>query len=323
MNEFKTYQKGINLGGWLSQCEHTKQHYDTFLTKKDLHWIKEHGYDHVRLPVDYELLVTDHGEWKEDGFSYIDRCISWCKEEGLYMILDLHKTKGYTFDEPKSAYNFFKDPSLTEFFLNIWEEIARRYKNEKIIAFELLNEIVPYDVADQWNRIAEKAIERIRVITKDTYILVGGVCYNSISTVPLLKIARRENVVYTFHCYEPFIFTHQEAEWVDCIPKGIKVKYPESFDEVKTNLAGSIQQLLKERNINEFGKEFFEALFEQAINYAKEQKVPLYCGEYGVICYADELSKSRWFQDIEEVFGKYKIGHASWNYKSLMFGLHD
>ena len=29
-------EKGINFGGWLSQCIHTKEHYDTFITKDDV-----------------------------------------------------------------------------------------------------------------------------------------------------------------------------------------------------------------------------------------------------------------------------------------------
>ena len=29
------YQKGINLGGWYSQCDYSRQRYDTFITKED------------------------------------------------------------------------------------------------------------------------------------------------------------------------------------------------------------------------------------------------------------------------------------------------
>ena len=37
MMELKGYQKGINLGGWLSQCvSYTKEHFDTFILEDDI-----------------------------------------------------------------------------------------------------------------------------------------------------------------------------------------------------------------------------------------------------------------------------------------------
>ena len=52
MRDFKGYLKGINLGGWLSQCgkKYNEEHYNTFITKKDIDLIASWGMDHVRLP---------------------------------------------------------------------------------------------------------------------------------------------------------------------------------------------------------------------------------------------------------------------------------
>lgn len=323
MSTLEGFNKGVNLGGWLSQCMHTKEHQEQFIKEEDLRYIKLHKYDHVRVPVDYEVLVTDDGRWKEEGFFYLDRCISWCKKNDLHMIIDLHKTKGYTFDDPESSYAFFRDQSLMEFFFCIWEKLAARYGKEELVAFELLNEIVPYDVAEIWNEIIGIAVARIRAITKETYILIGGVCYNSISTIPLLRFPKSDHLIATFHCYEPFFFTHQGAAWVKIIPKGFRMRYPEEYDKASSFLAGSIQELLKENKVTTFGRSFFEILFEEALRVTKEAGVPLYCGEYGVICNADLESTRKWFHDIEAVFNRHGIGHASWNYKTLLFGLKE
>ncbi len=58
MRDFDGYKKGVNLGGWLSQCgnNYNKEHYDTFITEKDLETIKQWGLDHVRVPVDAEVI---------------------------------------------------------------------------------------------------------------------------------------------------------------------------------------------------------------------------------------------------------------------------
>ena len=93
------YMRGVNLGGWLSQFDApTKEHFDTFITEDDIRRIAGLGLDHVRVPVDYTVIETEDGEPIEEGYKYIDNCVQWCRENGLHMILDIHKTYGYSFD---------------------------------------------------------------------------------------------------------------------------------------------------------------------------------------------------------------------------------
>ena len=98
MKRWKGFEHGINLGGWLSQCDHTKERYDNFITEPDIARISSWGLDHIRIPVDYDLVETKEGEYIEEGFAYIRKVIDWAGKYGLNMILDLHKTYGYSFD---------------------------------------------------------------------------------------------------------------------------------------------------------------------------------------------------------------------------------
>ena len=43
MKQLNGFQRGINLGGWLSQCTPKKEHYDTFITEQDLRTIASWG----------------------------------------------------------------------------------------------------------------------------------------------------------------------------------------------------------------------------------------------------------------------------------------
>ena len=74
MKKFEGYEKGVNFGGWLSQCDHTKERYDTFITEADFEKVSK-KFDHVRIPVDYELILKDDYSFYEEGFSYIDFAI--------------------------------------------------------------------------------------------------------------------------------------------------------------------------------------------------------------------------------------------------------
>ena len=99
MRKFEHYLHGVNLGGWLSQNSDTsKKHYETFITEKDIAYIASLGLDHVRVPVDYILLEEEDGTPKSEGYLYLDNCLRWCRTHGIRMILDLHKTFGYSFD---------------------------------------------------------------------------------------------------------------------------------------------------------------------------------------------------------------------------------
>ena len=140
MRVFTGYQKGVDLGGWFSQCDHSEERYDTFITEKDFAVIKGWGCDHVRLPVDYDLLEDKNGAPREKGYERLERAISWARENGLNLVLDLHKTAGFSFDPGEREAGFFENEKYQERFCALWERIARRFgKYADQVAFELLN----------------------------------------------------------------------------------------------------------------------------------------------------------------------------------------
>lgn len=330
MKRFDGYERGINLGGWISQYnEASKTHFDTFITKTDITRIASWGLDHVRLPVDYEVVMDDDLTFKEDGFSYIDACLSWCREYRLNVILDLHKSKGYMFDAlavPDSD-KFFTESALQDAFYHIWREFARRYgKYSSFLTFELLNEVVNPAYGEKWNEIATECIKEVRAIAPDNTIIIGGTCNNAATTVSAIRLPSYDNIVLTFHCYEPMAFTHQKAYWVMDMPMDQEVEYPLSIEELREKSkpvskaqVGAIFDTVLD------GKDecFFETLFADAISYAKSVGAPLYCGEYGVIDRAPAESALHWFQAINKTFTSNQIGRSAWNYKEKDFGIVD
>jgi len=326
IKEFAGYRRGINLGGWLSQCDHCREHYDSFITENDIGLISDWGLDHIRLPVDYELLRSDDGSFIEEGFTYIDRCLEWCGKFKLNMILDLHKTAGFSFDETSD--DFFRSTGLQDSFVSLWEEFAKRYgKYYPRLSFELLNEVVDIHVADIWNRIIKRTITAVRKYAPVSKILVGGVRNNSALWVGKLNAPYDENIVYTFHFYEPLIFTHQSAYWVDKMPADFRAEYPDDFCTVVKKTERYLPPMHREIydiiNTSKADKSFIAAAFADAIKVANERNAALYCGEYGVIDKTSLSSALNWFSDIHSVFEEYGISRAVWTYKGKDFGLTD
>ena len=329
LKEFKGYKKGIDLGGWLSQCNHTKERYETFITEKDIETVASWGADHVRIPVDYDLVEDKEGNYKEEGFAYIQRAVDWCGKYHLNMVLDLHKTFGFSFDFGENEIGFFDNEKYQERFYRLWEEFAKRYsKYEERLCFELLNEVTDKEFCDKWNEISLKCIERIRKIAPTVKILVGGYWNNSGDAVKDLAMPHDENIVYNFHNYDPLVFTHQGASWIPGMPADYRVSIDKTFKEMDAYTTEHAPELLGRfdnmgDSDDKIDGEFFKKRFAEPVKIAEERGVSLYCGEYGVIENAEPGDILKWYKAINEAFEYYGIGRATWSYKSMNFGLAD
>ncbi len=332
MKEFTGFMHGVNLGGWFSQCNHTEERYNTFITKSDFAIIKSWGMDHVRLPIDYNLVEEADGTYKEKGFERIGQAISWCKEENLNLLLDLHKTAGYSFDSGHGESGFFDSPDLQERFYKLWENLARRFASafdgsSNEICFELLNEVTDQAFCKKWNKIARTCIQRIRLIAPTIKILVGSYWNNSLASVKDLDPPYDKNIVYNFHCYDPLVFTHQGATWIPKMNPDFRFPLKSKFSdykkmtEEKCGQAGNSFDVFNSDAV--LDQDYFESIFAEAVKIAEERDVLLYCGEYGVIDRVNNEETLEWYRLISQSFNKHGIGRSAWSYKQMDFGLSD
>ncbi len=329
MKQFSGFEHGINLGGWLSQCVHTFPHYEAFIKEADLKRIREWGLDHVRVPIDYNLVEDKDGNPLEEGFELIDRACDWCRKYGLNIILDLHKTFGFSFDSEENETGLFESSTCQERFYSLWERLAERYGREHdFIAFELLNEVTEKKYSDVWNEIISRCIPRIRKKAPESRIIIGGYHNNSIEALPDLILPADDGIVYTFHCYEPLIFTHQGAHWAP----GMNVDFRMSLKTASyRDMAAFTKENLTQATVgfgdfeaqNTLGPEFFDRYFSEAVSLAEKRNVPLYCGEYGVINLADPSDTLLWYELIADSFDRFRIGRSAWTYHKMDFGILD
>ena len=294
--------KGINLGGWMSQCDYSQDRLDNFIKESDFQTIKAWGFDHVRLPVDYNIIQNEDGSPMESGYKRIDNVVELCRKYGLKLVLDIHKTAGFSFDYGEEESGFFNSEHYQELFYKIWEEMAKRYGHDTDnIVFELLNEVTDAEFIGKWNEIIKKCMARIRAIAPDVIVLVGSYHNNAADTVQFLDAPYDDKIVYNFHCYEPLKFTHQGATWTpDIIPEE-RMKFEDSVTS----------------------EEYFENLFSTAIAKAEKHGATLYCGEYGVIDIVGAEDSIKWFKIINKVFEKHGISRSVWSYKEMDFGISD
>ena len=293
--------KGVNLGGWLSQCDYSEERLNTFITEADFREIAALGFDHVRIPVDYNVIQNEDGSMKEEGLRRIDNAFALCRQYGLKAVLDLHKTPGFSFDAGEHEDGFFTNESYQARFYAIWEAFAARYGDRPDqIVFELLNEVTEAEYLPAWKRISRECVRRIRVHAPDTAVLLGSYRWNSARTLPELDAPYDAHVLYNFHFYEPMIFTHQGAYW-----------NPDYRDVRSTYDACGASPA------------WFEDFLAPAVEKAEKEGTELYCGEFGVIDVVPPEEALKWFRDLHEVFARHGIAHSLWSWKQMDFGLID
>jgi endoglucanase len=132
-----------------------KAWYENHVRKADIDSLKAWGFNTVRLPMHYNLFtlpvedepVEGQQTWVQTGFDLTDSLILWCKQNQMYVILDLHAAPGgQGYDQGISDYDPSK-PSLWESKANrdktvaLWKKLAEKYKDEPAVAgYDLINE---------------------------------------------------------------------------------------------------------------------------------------------------------------------------------------
>ncbi len=233
--------KGTNLGNWLvpegymfkfDHCpsprlidgmlneligpEETKlfwkKYLENYITKEDIHYLRTLGMNSIRIPFHYKLFTDEaymgkHGA--ANGFAIMDKVINWCKQENLYVILDMHCAPGgQTGDNIDDSWGtpfLFENASNQQQTIAIWKMIAAHYKDEPtVMGYDLLNEpIATYFDKERYNKYLEplykKITAAIRSVDGNHLMFYGGAQWDS--NFKIFGEPYDKKAVYTFHKY--------------------------------------------------------------------------------------------------------------------------
>ena len=191
-----------------------KQFKDNYITQADIKFIAQQGANTIRLPFNYKLFTDEDYmglSSQQDGFQRIDQLISWCRQAGLYLILDMHDCPGsQTGDNIDDGYGYpwlFESEQSQQLFCDIWQRIAKRYAKEPVIlGYELMNEPIAhyFENKDELNARLEplykRAVKAIRQVDRNHVILLGGARWNS-DFFMFNDWTFDNNIMYTCHRY--------------------------------------------------------------------------------------------------------------------------
>ena len=275
--------------------------------------IRRAGFETVRIPINFGAWASLEKPYRwenEDGLKAADSFVKWALDNKLNAIIDLHHVE---FDGK------IKGAATTERIVWLWREIAGRYKNtnpEKVF-FELRNE--PHDIAaEDWRRQAEEIIKAVRQIAPNHTLIVGFHDWNSRRALIESAPFSDANIIYTFHYYDPFIFTHQGATWAgEGLPDLKNVPFPANKNKIAVPASAKgkwVENLVNVYKEDSDSSKMFRDL-KAAKDWSERNKVPIFLGEFGSFTkYASEEDRCRHAETVYSALGKLKIPNAWWEW---------
>lgn len=239
----KLFIRGTNLGNWLNPegymfgfsktnsprfinelfcqmvgeddtADFWEEFKNNYITRGDVEYIASTGANTIRLPFHYKLFTDEDYMGRasgHDGFERIDSVVNWCRDNKLYLILDMHDAPGgQTGDNIDDSYGYpwlFESGRAQQKFCDIWERIAARYADEPVIlGYELMNEPIAHyfenkeELNGKLEALYKRGTEAIRRHDRNHIILLGGAQWNG-NFEPFADWTFDDKLMYTCHRY--------------------------------------------------------------------------------------------------------------------------
>jgi hypothetical protein len=183
----------------------------TYVAREDIALIKRLGFNAVRVPLHYRLLMDEDGQVRPDGegFRLLDDLVAWSRAQGLYVLFDLHGAPGgqtgFHHDDGPGYPLLFYVRAYQDATVRLWQSVAARYRDEPaVLGYDLLNEpVAPFhDTAYLNSRLTEfyhRLVAAIRAVDPHHIIVLGGSEWNGNFSVFPGPLAG--NTVYSYHKY--------------------------------------------------------------------------------------------------------------------------
>jgi endoglucanase len=305
------FSRGVNLTNWFQTGgaeEIQLKRYD----QKDFEQIKSLGCDVVRLPVNLIAMTSGAPNFGVDPlfYNFLDSVLTWADNTGIHLILDNH-----TFDPSENT-----SPDIDQFLYKVWPQIAYRYRDRyDQLYFEILNE--PHGISDAlWNNIQLGVIDRIRQVDPDRWLVVGPAGWNSFHNLDKMPEYDDEKLIYTFHFYDPFLFTHQGASWTDPSLLNLAgIPFPYNATDMP-GLPAEFNGTWIQSSYNDYKNAGTVAdvrsMIDIAVAFKNERNVPLFCGEFGVYHrnITREADRNEWYRVVREHLEANGIAWTIWDY---------
>jgi endoglucanase len=307
-------KRGINLGNGFDAP--TLGAWGVVPDERHFEMAAASGLDHMRLPVRFSAHAQATAPFaiEEEFFEKIDWAIDQALANHLAVIVDLHHYE-----------EIHQDPDAhADRFVAMWRQIAERYADRpETLLFELLNEPNGNLTPEKLNPLMARTIDAVRETNPSRWLIVDSYFWAAADKLIQVELPDDLRVAASFHLYQPILFTHQGASWMDpeFQTRGIVFPGPGPSKVVPTPAAEATdwtRNWLHAYNSqpaasNPCSPRAVSDQFDLATRFAQDRKVPVYLGEFGAIDHADSTSRENYLRLVRREAERRGFGWAYWD----------
>lgn len=355
-------RRGINLWPWFSLTRELPAPSRAYVwppyqperavpSRTDLTRLSALGFDFVRIPVDPGPFMAFSGERRRLLVRDVLDAVALARGAGLAVVLNLHPNAATHYWRPEAFASGLDAPHASD-LRGLVKMLAAALSGtgDDVIALEPVNEPPGPCASAAWGRLQAALLADVRAVAPRLTVIATGACGSQIAGLEALALdaLRDPRLLFTFHFYEPYLFSHQGARWMSGEPMYRyldRVPWPSSagsldeavsaFDahiavdatlgpaargQVRAVAFAALQQYFDARP----GRPFIELNLRRAAEWADAHAIPrhrLLLGEFGAVRTAAAAHRARYIRDVRETAEQLGFAWAFWNYFSAEMGL--
>ncbi|KQT78208.1 cellulase family glycosylhydrolase [Methylobacterium sp. Leaf466] len=309
--------------------------------------IRAAGFDFVRLAVDVGPFLAADAARRARIDRFLVETVEALLDDGLGVVVDLHPSDMHPAYTPTALTGGAAAPGFLAYLGLVTRTAAnlaalvvrRRPVSAPRLAFELMNE--PEVSQAAWQPMLEAAYRAARQGAATLPLVLGGGEQNAAASLEALDLRPFVNdpaVLYTFHSYEPWQFTHQGVQGNPAFPfDAVPYPAPATPQAMERATAARIAGLrpaaprdaaaaadaLRRYSRSGFDRAALDAIFRRVSAWRQARKLPAHAillGEFGVrltpYLRTDEgaAARTRWLHDMRNLAEEHGFAWAAWTY---------
>lgn len=296
INFWNTQQKGANI-------------FNCNVTTDDIIAAKKYGIKFIRLAPDKfssvhpDFLIGNADDYRgliKEDLEHLKKILDICFQKKIYVVITMLSLPGSRWkqnNQGKDDLRIWKEEKYQAQASLFWQDLALALKDHPaVVGYNILNEPKPervfaskevkisnvnqQEVQKMIYDLYSRIIKHIRLVDKDTPIILDSSAYADAKTFQLLIPQKDQKVLYSFHMYEPYEYTNHN------INKG-KYRYP-----------GCI-------NGKDWRQKDLEEHMAAVIQFQRANNIPssrILVGEFGG--HRKSLGLEKYFEDLITIFNK-------------------
>ncbi len=222
-------KRGLNLDIWVAWPDESRwgdasvllpfPEWRQHLKASDLAALKADGFDFLRMPIDPSPFLSETAAPLRDRLvEDVVAAAHMVNDAGLKVIVDMHLIPAGG-NRSIGMGQVMEDPALFDRYVDLVRGMAGALSREdpQMVAFELMNEpVVDCDSGPTgWAERQKRLFAAARAAATRLTLVLTGACWASAEKLAEVDPADYpdDNLIWTFHSYDPFLLTTQGALW--------------------------------------------------------------------------------------------------------------